>query len=251
MKLNRFFTVVALVSVYGAVEARLPKNSYITRPTPNKEAFVKLVKSDPVVMDRYMRHFAMTRNEVIAYMSEVSMSTVKEGGLYTVYNVPASTGELRSRLLKMKKGEKVWVDRFGNPVMVVVCGNPMTRGPKTVIALDQNRRPLLTDSMESPVRVGDEEIKVDSTPSPVAEAPEVVAFQPAMPTIETTPVDTVEPTRIIQDAGFSRKLGGAFLGLVPLAIIATNRKTNTVVPEPASALVLAAGAGLVLARRKK
>ncbi|MBL8048894.1 MAG: PEP-CTERM sorting domain-containing protein [Chthonomonas sp.] len=251
MNFNRIFTVVALVSVVGAAEARLPRNSYITRPTPTKESFIKLLNNEPVVMDRYMRHFAMTRSEVMAYMSQISLSTVKEGGLYTVYNVPAATGELRSKLLKMKKGEKIWVDRFGNPVMVVVCGNPMTRGPKTVVALDQSRRPLLTDTLESPVRVGDEEIRVESTPSPVAEAPEVVAFQPAMPTVETPVTDVVEPTRVVENASFSRRIGGAFLGLIPLAIIGTNRKSNPPVPEPASGLILAAGAGLFLARRKK
>lgn len=250
MKMNRAFIVVSLASIALVAEARLPHNSYITRPTPSKASFVKLVESDPVVMDRYMRHFAMNRAEVMDYMSQVSMSKLKEGGLYTVYNVPAATGELRSRLLKMKKGTPIWVDRFGTPVMVVACGNPMTRGPKSVIALDKpNERPTLNDTVEAAPRVGDEEVVVASQPSPVAETPELVAYQPAMPTTETE-ITNVVPDKVVEPMSISRKMGGGFLAAVPLAALAINRK-NSVVPEPASALVLAAGAALFVARRKK
>jgi len=254
MQLNRIIMVVALsASLVGVASARLPRNSYITKPTPSKESFLKLIKSDKVVMDRYMRHFSMNRDEVIDYMSKIKMSKLNQGGLYTVYNVPATTGELRSKLLKMRKGEPIWVDQFGQPLMVVICGNPMTRGPKNVVAYDKPAtNPILADVAPAPVRMGEEVIST-SEPAPIEPDKSVAAYEPAMPevTAVTPEGPNVVPT-VIQGGAVSRNNLGAFLLGIPLLAIPTlNKGDRNPVPEPASALVLAAGAGLFIARRRK
>jgi hypothetical protein len=246
--------VVALsASLVGAAEAKLPRNSYITKPTPSKESFMKLIKNDKTVMDRYMRHFSMNREEVIDYMSKIKMTKLSQGGLYTVYNVPASTGELRSKLLKMKKGEPIWVDQFGQPLMVVICGNPMTRGPKNVVAYDKSPDPILADVAPAPVRLG-EEVVASSEATPIEPDRTVAAYEPAMPqTPEVTNPEgpNVVPT-VVQGIGTNRNNLGAFLLGVPLLALPTlNKGDRNPVPEPASALVLAAGAGLFIARRRK
>ena len=78
-------------------------------------------------MNRFMRHFGMTRNEVVTYFSGLKRSTVKESGPYLVYNTP-ETGEIRARVLYFEKGTPVWVDSDGNYILKVSCGNPMVRG---------------------------------------------------------------------------------------------------------------------------
>ena len=248
MKSFKFIPVVLVVAMATAGQAKLPHNSYITKPTPNKAAFLKLIQSDKTVQDRYMRHFAMNRKDLMQYMSSIKMSRLSQAGLYTVYNVPAETGELRSRLLKMKKGEPVWVDQFGQPIMVVVCGNPMTRGPKSVVAIDRPTAPMLaSESTPSPARMPDE--FVATAPLSPVEPATMDAFEPSMPEVARVPDAVVVPNGIVENVVTNRKSALGFLALIPLLAIKTGHSNP--VPEPSSVIVLAAGASLLAYNKRR
>ena len=102
-------------------------NPFIRKPAPTLDALLAQIDSDPIVMDRFMRHFGMMPEEVLSYIGTLSLGTVKEDGVYLMYNTPES-GEIRARVLFFKKGTKVWVDVAGTYILKVSCGNPMVRG---------------------------------------------------------------------------------------------------------------------------
>lgn len=110
-----------------AVAQRMEPNAFIKKPANTVEELVAQVSADKEVMSRYMRHFGMTRDEVIAYMKGLKRGAIKEDGAYLVYNTPES-GEIRARVLFYRKGTPVWVDRDGNYIIRIECGNPMVRG---------------------------------------------------------------------------------------------------------------------------
>lgn len=243
MNFKKVLVITCLVGTVAVASAKLPQNSYITRPTPTKEAFLKLIQTDTVVMDRYMRHFAMTRDEVTSYFGTLHMGKIAEGGLYTVYNVPKSTGVLRSRLLKLKKGEKVWMDQYNQPIMVVVCGNPMTRGPRNPVATSSTEVEVVEDS-SSAVRPTDEGLVGDSTPSPIGQENLSIANEPAL-------AQAIEATKTTEGWQADRNLGILAAAIPFIAVNRGGGKTPPPVPEPATIVALTAGAGAVIARRRK
>jgi len=248
MNFKKVLVIGALVSAVAIANAKLPHNAYITRPTPSKEAFLKLVNNDPVVTDRYMRHFAMNKEELNAYFSTLHLGKLTQGGLYTVYNVPKTTGVLRSRLLKMKQGEPVWMDQYNQPIMVVVCGNPMTRGPRNPIAASSTEAEI-SDEPVSIVRPTDETLVAQATPA--MDTPDLeLASQPAMPIAQENP--TVVPP-VVQNAAVNRNGLGIIAAAIPF--IAISRTGDTVkhppVPEPATFVAMGLGASALVARRRK
>lgn len=112
---------------WGQIPGEL--NPYLRNPAPTIASLMSQVTSDRVVMDRYMRHFAMTREEVVTYFSTLRLARLNAEGVYTMYNVPQS-GEVRKGVFNLKKGTKIWIDLVGRPVLKESCGNPLTLGPK-------------------------------------------------------------------------------------------------------------------------
>ncbi len=110
------FICVVAVALSASATAQTEPNSFLMKPAPTHAALMQQIKSDEVVMNRFMRHFGMTREEVIEYFSGLKLSTIKESGPYLVYNTP-ETGEIRARVLYYKKGTKVWVDSTGNYIL--------------------------------------------------------------------------------------------------------------------------------------
>ena len=91
------------------------------------EVLLDAVQSDAVVMSRFMRHFGMTREEIIAYFGSLKRGAIRKDGAYLIYNTPES-GEIRARVLFYRKGTAVWMDDAGNYILKLSCGNPMVRG---------------------------------------------------------------------------------------------------------------------------
>lgn len=237
--------IIKAVAVFAAVvsvavaTARTEPNSFLNKPAATHEQLMKQIKNDDQVMNRYMRHFGMSRTEVIEYFENLKLDTLTEDAVYLVYNVP-ETEELRAKAIFYKAGTKVWVDTEGNIVLKASCGNPMRRGTdETTVELEQ---PVTADILR---------------PEEAVTAPQglptdlVVSTMPA--TIEssalsfpvTAPADITE---IISTSGAS--FNPAFLA--PLAVVPFIIKDNPPdpVPEPATFAALAAGAAFFARKRR-
>ena len=106
-------------------------NSFLVTSAKSHDRLMSEVKSNPMVMNRFMRHFGKSHDEVVDMFNGLHASELKEDGVYLVYNVPDS-GELRARSIYYKRGTPVWVDSMGNLVLKMSCGNPMMRGSDRV-----------------------------------------------------------------------------------------------------------------------
>jgi alpha-D-ribose 1-methylphosphonate 5-triphosphate synthase subunit PhnH len=235
--------VVACGVLFSVASARPEPNAFLNKTAPTVAALVAQVKKDPEVRDRYMRHFAMNEQELVQYLSTLKIAPATEDNVYTVYAAP-DNGALRSKLTRVKKGTKLYVDASGEPVMLWNCGNPLTRGPK---------QPLASNELETEPSGSTEEVLRSvpmKTPDSILEASIPGISEPGVPDVPfvvSTPGESDIPIVPAVGGGFP-----AWLGLVPgLVLIGGNGGGNNPVPEPATMAVLGIGAAALMRRRKK
>ncbi|HWA82233.1 MAG TPA: DUF6777 domain-containing protein [Fimbriimonadaceae bacterium] len=211
-----------------------PRNSYLDKRVNSTSELVQQVQTNTAVMDRYRRHFAMTNEEVVTYLSSLRVSKLEKDGVYTVYGVPHASGDFHAHLRLLKKGEPVFVESDGTPVLQLVCGNPLILGPKKPVTPN----PVATAT--GPVE-GTREIPVEAPPAVSAVAP-----TPATPEVGE-PVQPVYPTPHSGSNPVAMLLGLAgAVGFFP------HHHSPPPVPEPVSVVVLAGGlAALALRRRAR
>jgi hypothetical protein len=244
MKVRVWITLaVALVVGSAAMAQRgLPPNPFLVRPVNSLEQLIEQVKKEPVVMSRYCRHFQLTPEALLEMLSSLKAGRLTSDGEYEVFNVPAKTGVIRSRILKLRKGERVFVDRSGTPVILMVCGNPMARLDSTdvgSIALDiTGASSLKAISLDTPADAVVDQVTVIEPVLPIA--PDVAFAAPPAPGEGVTVTETSE-------APFLAPI--AFLPTALLAFGGTGG--GNPIPEPATMITLGAGVALLAARAKR
>ena len=244
IRLIRIITFSVLGVMAVSANARPDLNAFLNKRADTVPSMVAQLKSDKVVMNRYTRHFAMTPSEVVQYFKSLTPATIKTNGIYTIYSVPEG-GTIKGRIASLKKGTKVLVDSTGTPVIVVKCGNPLTRGPKT---------PEIANAL-TPELIASVETTLDEVAEPVVQIPIVMeptyyALMPADPEVPTLTevVETKGQSDIPVFVGSSSTPWGA---LVPLGGLVSLIDRNSSVPEPATVTVVAVGAVALLARRRR
>lgn len=226
-----------------SVAQRPAPNSFLNKPANTTGELVAQASNDKEVMSRYMRHFGMTRDEVIAYLKTLKRGEIAEDGVYLTYNTPES-GEIRARVLHYRKGTPVWVDRDGNYIMKMDCGNPMVRGTDLGKA-EQTETVALRSStdvreliVEQPPGISTTSVTGTTIAPPIAEYDAIVIedMPPAMP--EAAPQNFINP----------------ILGLIiPFtgAIMLNDNGGEQPIPEPASMIALGVGLTGYMAARKR
>lgn len=226
--------------------SRTETNSFLEAPAPSYGVLLKQVKTNKVVMDRYMRHFSMTREEVVNYFTTLRLSTLPKEGVYAVYNVPDS-GVLRARFFRLRKGTKVWVDLANTPILKESCGNPMSRGPRRQVDNDVTVYDM-ESAMRTTVEEGDEVFIAHKPLEPI-----VPALDPVEPVVVTEVPDVTTASRAPMTIDRKDRIPPFLVLLPPLLIhlIPPRRNSPPPVPEPGSLIALSVGVGGIIARRTR
>lgn len=287
--MNRYSTLIlgiaALALGPSIASARPQANSFLDAPAPNHAALIRQVRTDGDVMDRYQRHFAMTRSQVLAYFTDLRLTRLQHDQAYDVYAVPRG-GALKSTRRTLRRGTLVWVDRRGKAILMEVCGNPLTRGPEkpeadNILVAELTSPPLeaLKPMLAGPVPnedLSDEMFAVTeaSEPGPFPAPSETVTSAPAPEPASAGPAQTPSAPTVTRPAipllGAGTTIpailnvlsGGAAVG-IGVGLIDGGLPSETpreparpsdpvdVVPEPASLLALGAGIASVVASRRR
>ncbi|MBS1723343.1 MAG: PEP-CTERM sorting domain-containing protein [Armatimonadetes bacterium] len=239
MRVIKRWAVVAAVCIIATVaQARTDQNSFLNKPAESLQALISQVDQDPQVASRYMRHFGMTKQQVLDKFATLKQARLQKDGTYLVYNVP-SWEEVRARAIMFKKGTLVYVDQEGSPVLKASCGNPMTRGtdigsasasPAVQAAPIATVRDLVAQAETSPIQMPLTSLAPD-TPGLVPA--EMAATPPATPRMQNISLPAILP-------------------LTAGLLLAVGHGSTQTVPEPCTMAVLAIGAaGIAVAKRRK
>jgi len=264
---------VLFVKMAVAVEsiAVVPRNSYLIRPVASARELANQIRTEPVVAQRYARHFKRSAWEFAEYVEKhLRLTRLERAQTFNVYYSPPDNRLLVVRRT-LPKGTPVFVEkRSGKPILKGDCGNPLT--PAASIPTPQATLPLEITSVATPTPMFADMIGAPQAPTveliEIADAPieEVVAADvlPTETLVETLPEAAPEPeapptlapvaasptTQLppaITSGGFN------WLPFLPLIALITPRGGETFepIPEPTSALILGAGLGLLypLSRR--
>lgn len=248
MKSMRFLLAAALVATCALGFARSEPNSFLNKSAWTHEALMTQVRTDPKVMSRFTRHFGMTQPEVIDTLGRLRAGTLKQDGVYLVYNCNDNE-EIRAKVIFYKKGTKVWEDANGTPILKMSCANPMVRGTDDQLAVLQpevtpsdNLRPVSIVANGAPA--GEVETDIVAV-EPDSSAQVLGAAAVAIPAIGTSSVvgaAAFNPLVLAPLAG---------LGLIRTGTSPGDETPPPPVPEPATMLLLGAGAAAMAVKKAK
>ena len=248
----------------------VPRNSYLVRPVASARELANQIRTEPVVAQRYARHFRRSAWEFADYVEKhLRLTRLERAQTFNVYYAPPDDRLLVVRRT-LPKGTPVFVEkRSGKPILKANCGNPLT--PAASIPPPQATRPIEIASVATPTPVFAEVIDTPQTPTieivEIVDAPieEVVAADvlPTETLVETLPEAAPEPEAppVLSPVASAPtpqlppaiRGGPNWLPFLPLITLLAPRGGDNFapIPEPTSALILSAGLGLLypLSRR--
>jgi hypothetical protein len=222
--------------------ARPELNAFINKPANSIPELIAQIKADKQVADRFMRHFSMTKQEVVEFVSSLRLGTISKSGYYTIYSAP-DNGILKAHVSFFKKGTPAFVDSDGNAVLRVKCANPFVVGKAPGITAKANIQDTITTANEMSITAG-----IVSAPNS-----EIEASIPAVPEISEDLTDGslalgVVPTPpVTSSSGFL----GSLLGVGGAVSVMNKPPEPDPVPEPTSMVALSLGALALLRKKKK
>ncbi len=225
--------------VAGSAMARPELNAFINKPANSIPELIAQIKSDKQVADRFMRHFSMSKEEVLEFVGTLHLGSLQESGYYTIYSAPEN-GVIKAHISFFKKGTPAFVDADGSPILRVKCANPFVGGKIKAYSVSE---PSVEHSSEILGVIPEASMKADSIiANSTPPIPEMAIDNPV--TLKTTGINSSPNV-------FSASPIGAILGLGGAAIFVNKKNNPPVVPEPASMLAISLGVGALLLRRKK
>lgn len=232
----RFGAVIGVLAALSVVSlAQNPgRNSFLFESVRSTSDLVQQVKANPKIKDSYMRHFQMSESQLYTYLRTLHPMRLTSEGIYTVYSVPPG-GELKAHTQRLKKGELVFVDMNGNPILRARCGNPLVGAPPGIVPEEELSGPN-TDLRLMEVPMAE---TVPTIPLAMAPAPPTVPEELVVVPTPATPVTTVASQHI------------PLWPLLALPVVGkSSHGGDSPVPEPTTMVALVAGAGVLMARRR-
>ncbi len=256
--------VLALTILFAAasLEARPDRNAFLNRRADSIQDVIRQVQSDAAVRDRFVRHYAMSAPEVVAFLRTLRPARLQSGGLFEVYSVPPD-GRIKGRLATLRKGTAVYVDPNGTPQLVAVCANPLSRGPRKAEALNPEADGLWSAPKEELVALESD------LPEPVAEwtladytEPELQELEAGLTTgtpdtviLPETPLPGGGPTVVPLNPGGPGLGWLPGLGIPPLLGGGGGKGGTSIppdaVPEPTTLLLAGGAFAAALLRRRR
>lgn len=252
--------------------AVVPRNSYLIRPVGSARELANQIRTEPIVAQRYARHFKRSAWEFAEYVEKnLRLTRLERAQTFNVYYSPPDDRLMVVRRT-LPKGTPVFVEKkTGKPILKANCGNPLT--PAASIPTPQAQVPTEMSTVVVPQPIFSESLNVPQSPVielvevPDAPIEEVVAADvlPTETLVETVPESMPDPggppaldpvvsgsaaVELLPIVGNGRFSWIPFLSLV--ALIAPRGGSDfEPIPEPSSMLVLGAGLGLLypLSRR--
>lgn len=233
-------TVLASLAFAVCLAQNGRPHPFIPRPARTPDALARQIESNPVYMDRFVRHFQLKPAEVSSMVRSLRMVKLDRDTEVEIFNVPSSTGVIRSKRIVLKKGTEVWVNAAGTPVLKASCANPLDR-------MDRADEPIVRPQMSQPTGARIIELPPGGVAETVMAIHPLQPMEPITPNVEfEVPPPVTEVTTTGRDAA---PFAGALLFL-PTALIGLN-SGGGVIPEPATIAALSAGLGLLALRRRK
>ena len=242
-----------LVSAQSNTPRRPDLNAFIDHKVSDTRSLVNEARNDPAVANRYERHFAMTRQQVLDYLGSLHREPLANTAKFRVYSVP-SNGAVKMHYEVLKKGTPIFADPSGHPNLIVKCGNPLVLGklnaPRANLETIRPAPPLVVDEFLPDLRdatVDMTNLSLDEMPIIPEIAPEVLAGPSSLSAV----------TSLASAPAFHSVL--PWLGIAPLLapIFGSSHGGgggNIVVfptPEPSSFVALGLGAAVWGRRRRK
>jgi hypothetical protein len=252
-----------LATVVASFASRPERNAFIDYRISSIADLERQIKTDPAVADRYERHFGMTKSQLLAYVGSLHRDTLQVPATFEVYSIPPD-GHVKMHMQRFNKGEPIFEDPSGRPVLLVRCGNPLTLGPEAAN--------VVTNPAVEAAPAGQPNDTLRVTPFPgsfTTESPEMVLSTPTPPgdlvETPTLPETLTTPAVTPAEAPQTFSGGGGGLGngwpIIPIlggivwGIGGSGGHSHTPpVPEPAPVVGLMVGlvgiAGYKLKKRR-
>lgn len=203
------------------------------------------------VSDRFERHFRMSQEETIAYLSNLHLTRLTKTQSFQMYSA-LPDGRLKMRPVRLKKGTLVFADAKGTPILRAKCANPIAIGREF---------PRPKSEPEAASSTVEEKLTLEHNPvSELTPEPLLLGVEPSLPTeeiaqIPTSPdVETVGPNTptaptLTASSGFA---GLPLMGLIAVPFDGGHDARVTSVPEISPVFALGPGVlGVSMLRRRK
>lgn len=227
--------LLILIAACGTALARPDLNAFLNVRVNTTAELVQQAEKDPIVMDRYERHFGMSRDQVVAYLSSLHPARLTTDGVYRVYSIPDG-GYVKCHVGRLKKGTMMFFTADGDPALIALCGNPVTEGKNATMVMIAPAPPLsLADTREL-------------TFQPPTSQDEIIVSQP--PDVEVVDVTPGHDNLAVAPGITALPLAG-LLGIGGFGLISSHGgHGGPPVPEPATIAMLAVGVATLIRKRR-
>lgn len=250
---SRLLVLAGAAILASSADARPDRNAFLNKAATTTERLVLQVKTDSAVADRYARHYAMPKQDVVVYLSSLRPGTTAKDAVYTVYSVPEG-GFLKVHTEIVRKGTPVFKDIRGVPTLIMKCGNPLTRGPRQPEMPNEATTDVVEDERISLKELTDDSIAAtpDLDPLEVFSEPELNQIpDDVVPPTTTPPTTGGSPNTIANPGGGGFNFAPFAIGLTMLGGALSSGSGSNAVPEPGTILALTMGASYLILRRRR